>query len=99
MKKTFSIISDNKKPARQVDAIKHEVKKYIARERRRDLPEGADFWDFNCKIGPSEDAAQDVHPTKINQAIDEMVTAGKQSFFIQVLAHPRTRQTKPKNET
>ncbi len=94
MKKTFSVIVANKKPARQVDAIKFEIKKYIARERRRDLPENFDFWDFTCKIGPDEATVEDVHLTKINSMIDQLVEQGNESFFLIVSAKPRKRQKK-----
>lgn len=94
MKKTFSILSKNKQPARQVDAIKHEIKKYIARERRKDLPENFDFWDFKCLIGASETAATDVHLSQINTAIDELVAQGNESFYLALSSVPRKRQSK-----
>ena len=94
MKKTFSTQVENKKPARQVDAIKHEINKYVARERRKDLPDGKDFWDFNCKIGPEESSATEVHLTQINKAIDTLVEKGIESFYVEILAVPKTRQKK-----
>lgn len=94
MKKIFSIQVPNKKPARQVDAIKHEVKKYIARERRRDLPEGADFWDFDCAIGVDQENAEKIHLKEINAKIDRLFEDGKQEFFLQVMAQPRARKSK-----
>ncbi len=94
MKKTFSIKAANKKPARQVDAIKHEIKKYIARERRRDLPEGFDFWDFACQIGAIQQSAQEIHLTKVNAMIDQLVNEGKEEFYLSVSAVPRKRQKK-----
>ena len=94
MKKTFSTDVANKQPARQVDAIKHEIKKYIARERRRDLPEGLDFWDFNCRIGESAEKASEVHLSQINKEIDQIVKAGGKEFYIEVLAEAKKRQSK-----
>ena len=92
MKKIFSINVPNKKPARQVDAIKHEINKYVSRERRKKLPEGADFWDFKCKIGEVKEAAQEVHLTKVNTTIDKIVASGKEEFYLEVSAKARTRQ-------
>ncbi len=94
MKKTFSVDVPNKKPARQVDAIKHEIKKYIARERRRDLPDGYDFWDFDCEIGPVPQSVEKVHLTKVNSMIDQLVSEGKTEFYLSVVATPRKRQKK-----
>ena len=46
MRKTFSLTHEKIKTPRLVDAIKHEVKKYLKRERNKKLAEGVDFWDF-----------------------------------------------------
>ncbi len=94
MKKTFQTQVENKKPARQIDAIKHEINKYVARERRKDLPEGKDFWDFDCKVGPEASSAKEVHLTQINKAIDELVQKGAESFYVELLAVPKARQKK-----
>ena len=61
MKKTFQLHIEGKNPNRVLEAVKHELRKYVKRERRRDLPEGADFWDFDCKFGPTPEAAEPVH--------------------------------------
>ena len=49
MKKTFKIAHPKIKVARMFEAIKYEVKKYLKRERRKSLPEGVDYWDFDCR--------------------------------------------------
>ena len=95
MKKIFNINSNpNKKPARQLDAIKHEINKYLSRERRKDLPEGVDYWDFNCKIGDDAASAADVHVSKINTEIDNIVGSGKEEFYLQVKAIKGLRKPK-----
>ena len=43
MRKTFQLHVEGKNLDRVLDAVKHEIRKYIKRERRRDLPEGADM--------------------------------------------------------
>lgn len=96
MKKIFSIISKNKKPDRQVDAIKHEIKKYIARERRKELPENFDFWDFKCLMGVAETSTKEVHLSQINAHIDELVGQGNEEFYLSLSAIPRKRQTMKK---
>ena len=94
MKKVFSLNVDNKKPERQVDSIKHEIKKYVQRERRKDLPTGSDFWDFNCKIGAIQQNAEVVHLKELNTKIDDLVKEGKEDFYIEVVAEAKTRQKK-----
>jgi hypothetical protein len=53
MKKTFQLKEPGKDDQRVLDAIKHEVRKYVKRERRKTLTTGVDFWDFDCKVGAS----------------------------------------------
>ena len=47
MKKTFPLQQEGRHPDRVLDALKHELRKYMARERRRPLPPETDFWDFD----------------------------------------------------
>ena len=49
MKKTFRLTHEKIQPARLMESIKNEVRKYLKRERAKKLPEGADFWDFDCR--------------------------------------------------
>ncbi len=91
MKKIFLLTTPNKKPDRQVEAVKHELKKYIGRERRKSLPAGIDFWDFDCKFGHEASSAIDIHVAEINKKIDEVVLAKAASFYIEVMAKPGRR--------
>jgi hypothetical protein len=88
MKKSFSLTSPNKAPARQVDAVKHEIKKYLSRERRKTVAANADFWDFDCKFGDDVSSAKTIEVGEINKAIDKIVTEEKETFYIEILAKP-----------
>jgi hypothetical protein len=88
MKKCFKLTATNKAPARQVDAVKHEIKKYIARERRKTVAENADFWDFDCKYGDDESTAKTIEINDINKSIDNTVAENKEVFYIEILAKP-----------
>ena len=57
MKKTFLLQAEGKNPDRILEAVKHEVRKYARREGRKTVPEGFDYWDFDCKVGVSPEAA------------------------------------------
>jgi hypothetical protein len=94
MKKNFSLTSTKHKPDRQVELVKHEVNKYIARERRKDLSEGVDFWDFDCKCGITADSAAVVHVEEISKKIDEAASAKSDSIYIEILAKPGVRKKK-----
>jgi len=94
MKKTFKLTATNKAPARQVDSVKHEIKKYIARERKKTLSDNVDFWDFNCKIGASESTAAITHVAEINKEIDALVTGKAETFYLEILAKKGYRNKK-----
>lgn len=95
MKKTFKLTDPKKAPARQVDFVKHEISKYIARERRKTVKEGSDFWDFDCKLGKEASSAAEIHVSQINKGIDQVVDQGAEEFYIEILAKPGYRTKKP----
>ena len=95
MKKTFSLTHEKIKPARLVDSIKHEVKKYIKRERNKKLDEGVDFLDFDCKYGLDEKTADVVHLSALNKSIDDAVEKNLESFYIEIISKPGFRTSKP----
>jgi hypothetical protein len=95
MKKEFKLTDPKKAPARQVDYVKHEINKYLARERRKAPKEGADYWDFDCKLGKDKESAVVIAVSEINKAIDKEVTNNSESFYIEVLAKPGYKMKKP----
>lgn len=88
MKKTFSLTASNREPARQVEYVKHQIKKYVEREKRKALPDGVDYWDFDCRVGATEDEAQTIFLNEIRPSIDKIVLAEKPSFYIEILVKP-----------
>lgn len=94
MKKNFSLIDSNKNPERKADAIKHEVKKYLTRERKKKTPENVDYWDFDCKIGDTSETAIRIEAVDINQNISKMVTTEKEAFYLEILAKPGFKRPK-----
>mgnify|MGYP001206891548 CR=1 FL=1 len=96
MKKTIALTHPKIKTARLVDSIKHDIKKYLARERRKSLPEGTDYWTFDCKFGPSEAEAEVVFTSEINKRIDGAVERELTEFYVEILA--RAAVHKPKTD-
>ena len=86
MRKTFQLQVEGKHPDRLLEAIKHEIRKYIKRERRRVLPEGSDFWDFDCKFGTTAETAEPVHLSAITGLIDGVVKEAGKQFYVEILA-------------
>ena len=91
MKKTFVLNHPKVNVDRQVEAIKHEIKKYIKRERNKALPRGVDYWDFDCKYGATEQQAQVIHLSEINKSIDSGELTENASFYIEILVKPGVR--------
>ena len=94
MKKTFPLEKSSHKPARVIESIKSDVRKYIKRERSKKLPEDVDFIDFNCRVGINEEAASSAHVSTINAAIDTAAAAATEgSIYIEIISKPGRRKT------
>ena len=98
MKKTFTLAIEGKNRDRVLEAIKNEVRKYVRRERRRALPEGVDFWDFDCRFGPAEADAVVVHFATLTAQMDAVAKAGGDQFFVEILASHGHRQSRPASQ-
>ena len=95
MKKIFLIQEENKNSDRLVESIKHEIRKYLRRERGKALPEGADLWDFDCRfaVPPQEPAV--VALADVMGLIDGAVAAQAGQFYLELLARPAQRPPRP----
>ncbi|MBI9107936.1 MAG: hypothetical protein JEZ04_14400 [Spirochaetales bacterium] len=97
MKKTFILTNPTNKTARLVEAAKYEVSKYLKREEKKKLPDGADYWDFDCRYGTTAEDARSIHRAEINKCIDEAEAGGLESFYLEILAKPGHRKKKPES--
>jgi len=95
MKKTFDLTHQKLPIPRLIEAIKYEVKKYLRRERNKPLPEGVDYWDFDCRFGADEVTSVVIHVSAINECISQAELKQFESFYLEVLAKPGQRSKKP----
>jgi hypothetical protein len=95
VKKTFNLNIEGKNRDRVLEATKHEIRKYVKRQRRVPLPQGVDFWDFDCKFGTSKDNAEVVHFATITSLIDAVAQAGGDAFYLELLAKNGVRSARP----
>ena len=95
MKKTFKLNIEDKNRDRLLEATKHEIRKYVKRQRRVPLPVGVDFWDFDCKFGTTVDNATVVHFATLTALIDAVAKEGGDAFYLELLAKPGHRRSKP----
>jgi hypothetical protein len=99
MKKTFQLTQEGKNRDRVVEAVKNEVRKYQQREQRKALPEGVDYWDFDCKVGATADTAQALHVAELTAAMNAVVAAQSATLYVELLAKPGVRTARPRAET
>jgi hypothetical protein len=95
MKKTFPLQPPGKNPARVLDALKFELRKYTKRERAKPLPADTDFWDFDCRIGASEPEAALAHVAELGARLDALATTGATQAYVEILARAAKRKPRP----
>jgi hypothetical protein len=96
MKKTYPFQAAGHAPERVLEAIKQDVRKYLKRERRKALPVGVDFWDFDCKVGVDQASSEVRHPEEVIPAIEKLArTEGTTGAYVEILAKPGVRTKKP----
>jgi len=95
VKKTYQLRIAGKHPDRLLDASKHDIRKYIRRERRKALPPGADYWDFDTRFGSEEASAEVVSPADLLRSVDALVAAGGTQFYVEIRSKPGKRTPRP----
>lgn len=91
MRKNFTLISPNKQRERVLDAVKHEIRQYLRRERKRDLPAGSNYWDFDCRFGLTKDSAETVPLADLIDRVGAAAADGADAFYVEVLARPAVK--------
>jgi len=87
MKKIFKLTDEKKHEDRVLEAIKNDIRKYVKREKKKDLPDKATmYWDFDCKIGASSDIAQDIPYEELTKALDKIKSMGVTEVYVEVMA-------------
>ena len=107
MKKTFKLEHPKIKVPRVVDSVKHDIKKYLKKERKNTLPAGAKYWGFDCKLGASEETAVEVQLPSLTKSIDALVEKNSMTIYVEITAKAlegggtpavETPQESPENE-
>jgi Family of unknown function (DUF6172) len=94
MKKNFPLHAEGKHPDRVLEAVKHDIRKYFKRERSRAVPAGADFWDFDCKVGLTADTAEAVRVSGVIDAVDAAAKTGATTVYVEILSKHGVRVLK-----
>ena len=94
MRKSFPLEVEKLKPPRVLESIKHQIRKYLKRERRKVLPEDVDYWDFDCRAGKNSENAEVLHVAELTAAIDTASREEWKEIYIEILAKPGVRGKK-----
>jgi len=87
VKKIFKLTDPKKNEDRVLEAIKHEIRKYVKREKKKDLPEKETmYWDFDCKVGNSVEDAKEVIFEELIKALDTLKASGATEVYVEVIA-------------
>lgn len=87
MKKIFRLTDPKKHEDRVLEAIKHDIRKYVKREKKKDLPDKATmYWDFDCKVGPTSDDAKVITYEELIKALDTVKSTGVDEVYVEVMA-------------
>ena len=99
MKKVFQIQQERIKPDRAVDSIKNELRKYVKREKKKDLPNKKTmYWDFDCKFGKTADLASACTFDEISTQLNTVVKDSWESCYVEVMAKAVDKPEKEESE-
>ena len=96
VKKIFQLQQEKIHADRVIEAIKHELRKYIKRERKKKLPDSETmYWGFDCKFGQSASSADVCSFDEIIKALSTIQEKEWTECYIEIMA---TAVDKPKKE-
>ncbi len=94
MRKIYKLTHPKIKVDRLVEGVKHDIKKYVKRERKKELPKSVDYWDFDCKFGKTIETLEPVHLAEMNKYIDRAKEQQVESFCVEIQVKPGHRMKK-----
>lgn len=94
MKKIYELTATNKEPARVIEFIKNDIRKYIKREKRKDLPEGMNVWNIDCKFAQNDDEPKTIVFQDITKCIDEAAEKNCKSIYVELISSAIKREPK-----
>ena len=87
MKKIFKLSDEKRHEDRVLDAVKNEIRKYVKREKKKDLPDKVTmYWDFDCKVGATAENAKVVTYETLIKELDVVKATGVTECYVEVIA-------------
>jgi len=94
VRKTYQLNIEGRHRDRVLDAIRHDISKYLKRQRRAALPPGANFWDFDCRFGLSKDSATAAELARLKDLIAAAAQEEASALYVEILPRPGVRQSR-----
>ena len=86
MKKIFTLTDPKKHADRVLEAVKHDIRKYVKREKRKELAEPeSTYWDFDCRIGVTAEEAKSIAYKELLKALEDIQAAGAAQVYVEIL--------------
>ena len=87
MKKIFKLTDPKKHEDRVLEGIKHEIRKYVKREKNKKLPDSKfTYWGFDCKVGATPQTAKMVDLEVLIKELDTIKASGATECYVEILA-------------
>ena len=86
MKKTFKLSDEKKNKDRLLESIKHNIRKYIKREKNKKLPDDVDYWDLQCKFAKNDEEPYTIQFIDIIKKVDEASNENCESFYMEIIS-------------
>jgi len=87
MKKIFKLTDEKKHEDRVLEAVKHDIRKYVKREKKKKLEDAKmTYWDFDCKIGATSESAKVVDFDALIKELDAVKATGATECYVEILA-------------
>lgn len=99
MKKIFKLTDKKKHEDRVLEAVKNDIRKYVKREKKKDLLDKATmYWDFDCKVGATSDDAEVIVYEDLIKALDAVKATGATEVYVEVMAKALPKPVKSEEE-
>jgi len=86
LKKIFKLREGDKNPDRIVEKIKHQLRKYLKREKKKKIEALNSFCDFECRFGIDEENSKKVSFNDVIQLLDKAREDDLRECYVEIVA-------------
>jgi hypothetical protein len=94
MRQTFTFADSRHKPPQALAHLKSRLRKYIKRELRKPLEDETTRWEFDCRVGPTEEEATPSQVSEVIKRVGVVSASGSPTVFVEILARVGSKPTR-----